>query len=103
MFQLGVNPVGQSGANVADLATVATYLDRLSGSFWWPRNPMSDQPFKVGDAVRVKGADAYAPTMTLTAVTENRQGGFTVRVTWYVEGEWKEHDFPTEALGQVLS
>ena len=41
--------------------------------------------------------------MTITAVTENRQGGFTVRVTWYVEEEWKEHDFPTEALGQVLS
>ncbi len=56
---------------------------------------MSDQPFEVGDTVRVKGSPVSAPTMTVTAETENLQG---VRVTWYVEGEWKDHYFRTEVL-----
>ena len=29
------------------------------------------------------------------------RGGLTAWVTWYVEGEWKEHRFPAEALMQV--
>ena len=57
-----------STSAASDLATVATYLDRLSGSVWQPRDPTSDQPFKVGDTVKVKGAPARAPTMTVTKI-----------------------------------
>ena len=61
---------------------------------------MSDQPFTVVDTVRVKGAPARTPTMTVTKIA-TLEGGLTAWVTWYVEGEWKEHRFPAEALMQV--
>ena len=49
--------------------------------------------------MRVKGAPANTPTMTVTAVTENREGGFTIMVTWYVDGEWKKIASPVRRLG----
>ena len=61
---------------------------------------MSDQPFEVGDTVRVKGAPLDTPRMTVTR-KGNRNSVPTAWVTWYVEEEWKEHHFPTEALKKI--
>ncbi len=61
---------------------------------------MSDQPFEVGDTVKVKGSPPRAPKMTVTKIA-TLEGDLTAWVTWYGDTEWNEHRFPTEALKQV--